>query len=198
MTAPGQHPARPTLLFAGQFLSPGEAGDLVRALRGSPNEAATVGRGGDYAVRADIRKTRRIAVDQSWASLVAGRLDDWKDRLASHFGERLTVRQEPQFLGYSPGDFFRPHQDCGALASDPPFLVKRRVSVVVLLNPGDYDGGLLTLHSVPTPGSRLPLPGKAGRLIGFPSWLLHEVTPVSRGERFSIACWYESEDPLQR
>ncbi len=198
MTVPAREPGRPTLLFSGQFLSVEEAADLVRALQTSANEPATVGRGGDYAVRADVRRTRRITVEQAWASVVAGRLDEWKERLASHFGERLTVRQEPQFLGYSAGDFFQPHQDCGALATDPPFLLKRRVSVVVLLNPGDYDGGLLTLHNVPTPGSRLALPGKAGRLIGFPSWLVHEVTPLSRGERFSIACWYESEDPLQR
>ena len=54
MTAPAREPGRPTLLFSGQFLSVDEAGDLVRTLQTSPNEPATVGRGGDYAVRADI------------------------------------------------------------------------------------------------------------------------------------------------
>jgi SM-20-related protein len=196
MNGPAREPVRPALLFSGQFLSTVEAAELVQALRASPDEAATAGRGGDYAVRADVRRTRRIKLDSRSARVVADRLDAWRERLTDHFGERLTARQEAQFLGYSPGDFFKPHQDCGAVATDPPFLLKRRVSVVILLNPGEYEGGLLTLHNVPAPGSRLPLPGRAGQLIGFPSWLIHEVTPVARGERYSIASWYESEDPL--
>lgn len=193
----GRDSARPALLFSGQFLTPNEADSLVQALQASPREAATVGRSGEYSVRSNVRRTQRIRLEGPWAEAVMDRLDEWKERLSAHFGEGLTTRQEPQFLGYSAGDFFLPHQDCGALATDPPFLLKRRVSVVVLLNPHEYEGGLLTLHNVPGPGTRLPLPGKAGRLIGFPSWLVHEVTPVSRGERYSIACWYESEDPLR-
>ncbi|MEQ1843335.1 MAG: 2OG-Fe(II) oxygenase, partial [Verrucomicrobiales bacterium] len=73
------------------------------------------------------------------------RLVGLRARLALHFEEDLVKVQTPQFLAYSVGDFFVPHQDDNAEPDAPEFLRNRRVSAVILLNPGDYEGGLLTL-----------------------------------------------------
>jgi SM-20-related protein len=32
--------------------------------------------------------------------------------------------------------------------------------------------------------------GETGALIAFPSEMLHEVTPITRGERFTIVSWF--------
>jgi predicted 2-oxoglutarate/Fe(II)-dependent dioxygenase YbiX len=36
----------------------------------------------------------------------------------------------------------------------------------------------------------LPVTGEAGSLIAFPSDMVHEVTPVSRGERYTVVSWF--------
>ena len=186
-------PVPPTLttLFSSQFLTPGECSALGAEMREAPSAPATAGRGGAYAVRPEIRRTNRVQVGGEWLRLIEGRLDEWMPRLSARFAVELTVRQEPQFLAYSVGHFFAPHLDCAVNPSDPGFLLNRRVSVVILVNPGDYEGGILTLHGLPAAGSTLGIPGKPGRLIAFPSWLLHEVKAITRGDRYSIACWYE-------
>jgi predicted 2-oxoglutarate/Fe(II)-dependent dioxygenase YbiX len=36
----------------------------------------------------------------------------------------------------------------------------------------------------------LPLEAEEGLLIAFPAGVLHEVTPVLRGSRYTLATWY--------
>lgn len=187
-------PPAASVLFSAQFLSSEECSDLSQEMRRAPSAPATAGRGGAYAVRPGIRHTNRVQVGRDWLQIIEGRLDEWKPRLTAHFGVELTGRQEPQFLAYSVGHFFGPHLDCAITASDPAFLVNRRVSVVILVNPGEYEGGILTLHGLGVPGSKLGIPGRPGRLVAFSSRLLHEVKAVTRGDRYSIACWYEGPD----
>jgi predicted 2-oxoglutarate/Fe(II)-dependent dioxygenase YbiX len=40
----------------------------------------------------------------------------------------------------------------------------------------------------------LPLAGEAGLLIAFPSHLVHSVSPVTAGERYTLVTWF-FEDP---
>ena len=76
----------------------------------------------------------------------------------------------------------------------------RRVSAVIFLNrqsegplPGSYAGGSLMLHGPYTgPELRVAMPALPGSLIAFRSETTHEVTPVTRGERFTIVSWYHS------
>jgi len=52
-----------------------------------------------------------------------------------------------------------------------------------LLHKYDWSGG--------SGDSRVVVRGEAGTLVAFPSETTHEVTPVTSGERFSIASWYK-------
>ena len=58
-------------------------------------------------------------------------------------------------------------------------------------DPADYDGGELVVHGAPGEAAqRIKLP--AGDAILYPGTSVHEVTPVTRGERLASFLWIES------
>jgi PKHD-type hydroxylase len=63
----------------------------------------------------------------------------------------------------------------------------RKLSISIqLTNPEDYEGGELKLYD----GEKETIMDKAqGTLIIFPSYVLHEVMPVTKGERNSLVTW---------
>ena len=63
---------------------------------------------------------------------------------------------------------------------------------VFLSDPADYDGGELHLADGAT-SPRIKLP--AGHAVIYPTRLLHEVTTVTRGERWGFVGWIESWIP---
>ena len=63
----------------------------------------------------------------------------------------------------------------------------RKLSIVVQLSdPKKYKGGDLLLH-IDQP--EVKIEKQIGKLVIFPSYVLHEVTPVSKGERYSLVAW---------
>ena len=62
----------------------------------------------------------------------------------------------------------------------------RKISITVPLNNGDeFEGGELEFHV----GAIQRAPQIAGAPVMFPSWLLHRVTPVTSGKRYSLVAW---------
>jgi len=63
----------------------------------------------------------------------------------------------------------------------------RKLSVSIqLTNPDEYEGGDLCIYD----GDRAEkMDKKQGTLVMFPSYVLHEVTPVTKGERNSLVTW---------
>jgi PKHD-type hydroxylase len=77
--------------------------------------------------------------------------------------------------------FFRWHSDT------TPNDLTRKISIVVPLSaPAEFDGGALEFDEN---GAILSVPQQVGAPIMFPSWLLHRVTPVTRGRRYSLVAW---------
>ena len=65
--------------------------------------------------------------------------------------------------------------------------VVRKLSMTIQLSdPEEYEGGELALHVSGTPTT---LPKEQGKLVAFPSYALHEVTPVTKGTRYSLVSW---------
>lgn len=63
----------------------------------------------------------------------------------------------------------------------------RKLSVVVQLSdPAEYEGGELKLYTSYNPTT---IEREKGMVITFPSYTLHEVTPVTKGERYSLVAW---------
>jgi len=64
---------------------------------------------------------------------------------------------------------------------------QRKLTMVAQLSdPGDYEGGALEVWP---PTAVITAPRDRGTLTFFPSYLLHRVTPVVAGERFSLTQW---------
>ena len=87
-----------------------------------------------------------------------------------------------QFTKYeAPSGHYGQHVDNGF------GVLTRKVSVSIQLNPSaEFEGGKLLIHNSPTPND---LNMAQGKLVAFPSYTLHEVTPVTKGTRYSLVCW---------
>jgi PKHD-type hydroxylase len=87
-----------------------------------------------------------------------------------------------QFTNYvAPGNKYGRHVDRGLN------IAVRKLSLSIQLSdPEEYEGGDLCLHGG---GSGMYMDKKQGTLIVFPSYTLHEVTPVTKGERNSLVTW---------
>ena len=173
--------------------------EIVAEMRLGQNDPATVyGRGLSGSVDERVRKAMRHTLPLETVESVRQRLWECKREVEDHFCVSLSSCEEPQFLRYRVGDFFVAHQDgnTGMLRLDQE---ARRVSVVIFLSrqsdapeEGAYCGGSLVFHDWRAgPGNReLRLGWERGTLVAFRSETTHEVTPVTHGERLSIAGWY--------
>jgi len=185
------------------FLDPGLCRSLLEEARLASGTPATVGteRGGTYVVDESVRKTKWANVSAETVSLVAGRLLTLKPELDRYFNVTLTDCQVPQFLVYRQGDFFQAHRDSRHDPEAAERSKERQVATVIFLNeeaeepgPDWYGGGSLTFYGLMgdprTEGLGFPLVGETGLLIAFRPDLLHEVTPVTHGERHTVVSWF--------
>lgn len=95
------------------------------------------------------------------------------------------------------GGCYGPHVD-NALMGDGDTRMRSDVSFTLFLSdPAEYDGGELVVHSAAGSQSIKP---QAGHLVLYPSSSIHEVKPVTRGERIVCVGWIESlvADQAQR
>jgi predicted 2-oxoglutarate/Fe(II)-dependent dioxygenase YbiX len=93
------------------------------------------------------------------------------------------------------------HQDGNTDQLEFDHLKIRRISIVVFLNDSSaqpkadtFCGGSLNFYdNDDVPGSTpsvLSLKGKTGLLVAFAADTIHEVIPVTWGERFTIISWF--------
>ena len=87
-----------------------------------------------------------------------------------------------QFTNYkAPGDKYGKHVD---RALD---MVVRKLSISIqLTDPKEYEGGELYLYEN---DKGMLMDKKQGTLVMFPSYVVHEVMPVTKGERNSLVTW---------
>jgi PKHD-type hydroxylase len=86
-----------------------------------------------------------------------------------------------QFTEYKEGEYFDWHTD-----STGTIYRNRFTSIVIQLN-NAYEGGLLEIKNIK--GEIVPIENKIGTLYIFNSRLLHRVTPVVNGIRYSLVNW---------
>jgi SM-20-related protein len=153
----------------------------------------------EEGVRLRQRQAKRVKPAGSARRLLEERLDQLRPRLEEKFGVSLGGFEPPTFLVYGPGDFHQAHHDAEPDAAEE--IARRKVSVVVFLNDqsdepveGSYGGGSLVFGGlVPGFGDEtrgIPVVLSAGSIVGFRSDVLHEVKPVTHGERFTIVSWF--------
>jgi len=96
--------------------------------------------------------------------------------------DSLQTLQFTRYTAETSGKYDK-HLDVGLRTANND----RKLSMVLQLSdPEDYSGGDLILHTNRTPNI---IEKRKGRIIFFPSYILHEVTPVTSGTRMSLVCW---------
>ena len=165
--------------------SKGDCDRIVAAIANTPSkDALLVGHNRDHK----LRKAELVWMDDveelDW---VMTRLIE----LVSHSNKRqfnFDVREfaeSPQVAIYdaSKGGNFAWHSDNG----NGRVAGKRKLTLVLqLTDPGTYDGGDLEIR----PSAHIQLASRAqGSVTVFPSFALHQVTPIKRGIRHSLTVW---------
>jgi PKHD-type hydroxylase len=103
----------------------------------------------------------------------------------------------PMMTRYRPGMKYGAHAD-SAFIHLPQGTIRSDISSTVFLNdPSDYDGGELNVR---LGDSELSFKLKPGEAIIYPSDSLHQVVPVTRGERLVAITFIQSrvQDPFRR
>jgi PKHD-type hydroxylase len=87
-----------------------------------------------------------------------------------------------QFTRYqAPSGKYKKHVDCFKNG-----LIRKLSFSIQLSDHNSYEGGDFLLYCGEEP---IVLPKEQGKLIAFPSFNLHEVKPVTKGERYSLVAW---------
>jgi len=88
-----------------------------------------------------------------------------------------------QYTEYNnTGDKYKAHLDIGK-----DYIHYRKLSFTILLDdPSTYEGGNFLIH---TRSEGESTHKKQGTIIAFPSFILHEVTPIIKGSRSSLVGW---------
>jgi predicted 2-oxoglutarate/Fe(II)-dependent dioxygenase YbiX len=171
-------------IVAGTFVSEDLCDQIVAEIeRDGCWQWGEINYGGRSHVDLEFRRTQWCPVPPSCEALIAGRLLAIARALATEFGP-VGSFEGPNMLRYRPGDFFRPHAD-----ENPCERVNRRkASITVFLNDRGFDGGVLRLYD-PRGGRRLDVVPRAGRFVAFDPEIVHEVTPIADGNRYTLIAW---------
>lgn len=140
-----------------------------------------------HARVADVRRSDVVWLGQDPANMpiydfVAGFVNQANNQVFRLALESFTEPFQIATYRAEANGFYGWHVDIGAGR-----LANRKLSIVIpLTDPKDYEGGEFQVFhdSEPTP---IPMP--LGRIVAFPSYLLHRVTPVTRGVRRTMAVW---------
>jgi PKHD-type hydroxylase len=157
--------------------------DLLLKERTTLNEKiASVGiEGGDEAINKSVRNS-----GVCWAPI-----NHWVEGIlynhglyaceSAGWGFQLGRPERVQLTAYDKDGFYGWHEDWAPLVASP---VVRKVSVVALLSdPADFEGGEFQFEE----GKAIEM--KRGSILAFPSFVRHQVTPVTSGKRYSAVCW---------
>tara|TARA_B100000809_G_C15113428_1_gene521500 strand:+ start:858 stop:1463 length:606 start_codon:yes stop_codon:yes gene_type:complete len=93
-----------------------------------------------------------------------------------------------QYTKYQKGDFYSWHADDDFTSTYKKHQNVRKLSITIALNVGSYKGGdlQLVLNNQKDPRTmRLEF----GDVLIFPSFTQHQVTPVTKGIRYSLVSW---------
>ncbi len=95
-----------------------------------------------------------------------------------------------QLTRYAKDQLYNWHMDLGGGA-----MSLRKLSVVVELADGGYEGGGIEVFHGEGTGNRIAL-GQGDALV-FPSFIMHRALPVQSGTRWTLVSWLTGPEPLK-
>ena len=145
----------------------------------------------DKSVDEKMRKGQVAWVKDEWLQQM---IASYVARANSEAGWNFVIndREHIQFATYENEAFYDYHRDCDIDAKK-----YRKLSVSVQLSDlSAYVGGDLLLKNF-WGNTNLPMDEgvfKQGTIIVFPSILLHTITPITQGTRYSLVQWFSGPD----
>lgn len=103
-----------------------------------------------------------------------------------------SLMAPPLLARYEPGMKYGVHSDSALIQLGARQLRSDLSCTVFLTEPESYEGGALAIH---LGGRRLEFKLRPGAAIVYPSTTLHEVTPVTKGQRLVGITFIESQIP---
>lgn len=143
------------------------------------------------------------------ANRLGGQLAPFRQRLDAAFAQiagAIGIKPfaypdiEFRLAAHGDGDFFKPHRDT-FVGKDRLAGGDRLITAVYYLHgqPRGFKGGELRLHPF-GPGEAVAVDPRDNQLVAFPSFAIHEVSPVEvpsgafADSRFSVTTWFRRAD----
>lgn len=165
-------------------LTPIECDALVALCQTQPMKDAGLIRQTAHTIRRAELSWLDDLPEAAWVMDCMVRIVGQANRVAFNF-DLTEFAESPQVARYGAEReaHFDWHTDIGAGA----LAARRKLTIVVQLSdPADYEGGTLELR----PDSNVTqAPQDRGTAILFPSFVLHRVTPLTKGTRWSLTLW---------
>lgn len=118
---------------------------------------------------------------------ITAKIFECREFLRSHFPKHLA---NPRFNLYENGGAYHRHADSGFMGKDPT--IRTDISMTLFLSePDEYEGGELSLEYPNGYVERIK--GEMGEMVAYPSGVMHQVLPVTDGQRIAFVCWFESQ-----
>lgn len=180
----------PPSISIDNFLSDEEIDKLVYYCQenGKFDQGGVGSDGGKSVVNTDIRDSEikffRFNSDTSW---IFKKLKSIIEKINDEsYNFDLVGFDKFQYAEYNhDGSKYNAHMDCFLGKKDVNLIRKLSLSLLLSDPEKDFDGGKLEISTSQFRDTKQ----KKGTIVLFPSFILHRVTPVTRGNRKSIVVW---------
>ncbi len=149
-------------------------------------DGKTTARGSAKALKQTLQLNPSDPLGKKLGEAIVARLSAHPAFAAATLPKQVLV---PMFSRYENGGHYGKHLDVPVMGRAPQ-QVRSDISVTVFLSDDDeYEGGELLLH---VHGGTRAIKGKAGDVFVYPSTTMHEVRPVTKGQRLVAVTWIQS------
>ena len=140
------------------------------------------------AVKQNLQLTRTDPLAQDLGQLILRKLGHHPEFVSASLAEKIWP---PVFNCYRNGGHYGTHSDAALMRlPEAGMTIRSDLSATLFLTePEDYDGGELLAE---TPFGAQAVKLAAGDMVLYPSSSLHQVTPVTRGQRICAITWIQS------
>jgi PKHD-type hydroxylase len=179
------------LIVIDDVLDAGEVADFRARLLAAEWEdgAATAGHR-SITVKQNLQLPQDSAVATELGNAIVRRLGRHPLFISAALAERI---HPPCFNRYRDGGHYGLHVDAALMPLPGGATLRSDLSATLFLtDPAEYDGGELVIEGAQG-GQAVKL--AAGSLVLYPSTSLHQVLPVTRGERLASFFWIQSAVP---